>query len=280
MNIEEDHLDCFEGLDAIIKAFNTFAMLVPPDGLIVANGEVGAVTEAVRGVRAPVETFGFGEGLCWRATNIEHLLGCYKFDVVHDGVVFVRANLANLPGHHQVSNALVATALAHHAGVSAESIAESLSAFTGAERRFTERGEVNGIRLLDDYGHHPTEIRVTLRTVREHYPGRRLWVVFQPHQHSRTRFLLNDFSRSFSEADRLLVPDIYFVRDSEAERHAICSGDLVERVRAGGGDALYLPSHEEIVSHVLDHAESGDVVVTLGAGDVWKIGDELVRRLG
>jgi len=115
--------------------------------------------------------------------------------------------------------------------------------------------------------------------VREQYPSGASGLVFQPHQHSRTRFLLNDFARSFGLADHLLVPDIFFVRDSETERDAICSRDLVDRVRANGGDAIYLPSHSEIVEHIVAHAASGDVVLTMGAGDVWKVADELVRRL-
>lgn len=280
LNIEEDHLDCFDGLPAIIEAFGAFASLVAPDGVVVANGEDRTVAQAVRAAGASVETFGFGEGMFWRAVNIEHTRGCYAFDVYRDGAFFLRASMDNLPGRHQVSNALVATALAHHAGVETESIADSLSRFAGADRRLTERGEIGGILLLDDYGHHPTEIQVTLRAVREHYPGRRLWVIFQPHQHSRTRFLLDDFAQSFGLVDRLLVPDIYFVRDSEAERNTICSSNLVDCVRANGGDALYLPTGEQIVEHILAHAESGDAVMTMGAGDVWKIGDELVRRLG
>ncbi|MBN2561094.1 MAG: UDP-N-acetylmuramate--L-alanine ligase [Phycisphaerae bacterium] len=279
LNVEEDHLDCFDGLDAIIDAFRAFSSLVPSDGIVVANGEDPAARRAVRDISAPVETFGFGEDAFWHAENIEHDHGCYAFDVIRNGGFFLRASMDHLPGRHQVGNALVAAAMAHHAGIAAESIAESLSSFAGAHRRLTERGEVGGLLLLDDYGHHPTEIRVTLRAVCEHYPGRRLWVVFQPHQHSRTRFLLDDFARSFGRADHLLVPDIYFVRDSEAERGTICSGNLVDRVRANGGDAIYLPSHEEIVEHVMAHAKAGDVVMTMGAGDVWKIADELVRRL-
>ena len=119
-----------------------------------------------------------------------------------------------------------------------------------------------------------------LGAVREHYPGRRLWLIFQPHQHSRTRFLLEDFAGSFGLADHLLVPDIYFVRDSATERNAISSSHLVDRVRANGGDAIYLPSHEQIVEHIVANALDGDIVLTMGAGDVWKIADELVRRLG
>ena len=279
LNIEEDHLDCYDGIEAITEAFRSFASLVPADGLIVANGEDRIVMDVVRGAHAPVETFGESEGLTWRATDISHELGCYSFDVLHRGEFFLRGRLAGLPGRHQISNALAATAIAGRSGVAPEAIAEALAQFHGAQRRLSRRGEVGGIILLDDYGHHPTEIQVTLRAVREHHPDRQLWVIFQPHQHSRTRFLLNDFARSFGLADHLLVPDIYFVRDSEALRDAICSSNLVERVHANGGDALYLPKHEQIVEHIVDHAVAGDVVLTHGAGDVWKIADELVRRL-
>ncbi|HKQ48984.1 MAG TPA: UDP-N-acetylmuramate--L-alanine ligase [Phycisphaerae bacterium] len=280
LNIEEDHLDCFPDLHSITEAFKAFAALVPPDGVVIANGEDATVQKAVRNARGKVERFGTTNGLMWQAVNIEHTLGCYQFDILHDGEFHLHASLNHLPGRHHVMNALSAVALAHHAGIPADSVAASLSKFAGAERRFARRGEVGGVLLLDDYGHHPTEIQATLRAVREHYPGRRLWLIFQPHQHSRTRFLLEDFARSFGQADHLLVPDIYFVRDSAAERNAISSSHLVDRVRANGGDALYLPSHEQIVEHIVAHASDGDIVLTMGAGDVWKIADELVRRLG
>lgn len=278
-NIEEDHLDCFEGIDAIREAFRSFVSLVPADGAIIANGEDRIVLDAVSAARAKVETFGESEGVFWRAVNVDHMLGNYRFDIFRDGVFHIHANMASLPGRHQIYNALSAVALAHHAGISPQAVADALPLFRGAERRMTRRGEVGGILLIDDYGHHPTEVQVTLRAVREHFPDRRLWVVFQPHQHSRTRFLLNDFARSFGLADHLLVPDIYFVRDSQAMRDAVSSDHLVERVRANGGDALYLPKHEQIVEHILSHAKPGDIVLTMGAGDVWKIADELVQRL-
>ncbi len=279
LNIEEDHLDCYEGLDAIIEAFRAFASLVPLDGVIIANGEDPAVSKAVAAARAPVETFGETECATWQAVDIDHSLGCYSFGIHRSGRLILRANLSNLPGRHHISNALAATALATHCGMQPEAIGEALSTFSGADRRLTKRAEVGGLLLLDDYGHHPTEIQVTLRAVRERYPGRRLWVVFQPHQHSRTRFLLNDFARSFALADHLLLPDIYFVRDSQAERDAICSSNLAARVRANGGDARYLPDHPSIVDHIVSRADGGDIVLTMGAGDVWKIADELVRRL-
>ena len=280
LNIEEDHLDCFKDLNAITDAFRAFVALVPPEGAIIANSGDRAVHDATRHARAPIETFGYDDHATWRASNVTHERGCYAFDVHYKGEFYLRAEMKSLPGRHQVMNGTAAPAMAHHGGIPREAIIAALATFKGADRRLTPRGEVNGILLLDDYCHHPTEIQVTLRVVREHYPDRRLWLVFQPHQHSRTRFLLNDFARSFGQADHVLVPDIYFVRDSEAEREAISSRVLVEKVIANGGDALYLPSLPQIVDHITTHARSGDIVLTMGAGDVWKIADDLARRLG
>lgn len=279
LNIEEDHLDCFDGIEAINEAFRSFASLVPADGVVIANGEDRNVAAALEAVGAPIETFGFGDGMSWQATDVTHEEGRYRFKLLKDGQHFLDVRLDGLYGRHQVLNATVAAAMAHRANVEPQAIAEALRTFEGAERRMTRKGEIGGVLILDDYGHHPTEIQVTLRAVRERFPDRRLWVVFQPHQHSRTRFLLNDFARSFGLADRLLVPDIYFVRDSEKMRDAICSEDLVKRVHANGGDATYLPKLEDITQYVVENVQSGDVVLTMGAGDVWKISDELVRRL-
>lgn len=280
LNIEEDHLDCFPNIAAINDAFRAFVALAPADGAIIANGNDRNVMDAVSNARAPIETFGYEESMTWRAVDPTHERGCYSFDIHYKGEYFLRAEMKCLPGRHQVMNGLAATAMAHHGGIAKEAIAAALSTFKGADRRLTPRGEVNGILLLDDYGHHPTEVQVTLRAVREHYPDRKLWLVFQPHQHSRTRFLLNDFARSFGQADHLLVPDIYFVRDSEADREAVSSAMLVDRVRANGGDALYLPTLPQIVDHITTHAKPGDIVLTMGAGDVWKIADDLARRIG
>lgn len=279
LNIEEDHLDYFRGIDDIISAFRGLAALIPDDGVIIANGEDRNVATTLKGISAPVETFGTTPDVYWRAVDIDATNGCYRFSILKNGEPFINASMDNLPGRHQVMNALAATAIAHHAGIAPDVITQALSKFSGAERRLFKRGEVGGITILDDYGHHPTEVQATLRAVSEHYPNRKLWVIFQPHQHSRTRFLLDDFARSFGQADHLLIPDIYFVRDSAAEQNSISSSHLVERVRANGCDAKYLPRHEEIVDHVVAHARPGDVVMTMGAGDVWKIADELVRRL-
>jgi UDP-N-acetylmuramate--alanine ligase len=140
----------------------------------------------------------------------------------------------------------------------------------------SEVGRVNGAVVVDDYGHHPTEIRATLKALRQKYQPKRLLCVFQPHQHSRTRFLLQDFAESFAQADETIVPDIYFVRDSEAERQRVSSADLVERINAHGQRARHLPRFDQIVEHLREEATEGDLIVTMGAGNVWEIGRDLV----
>jgi UDP-N-acetylmuramate--alanine ligase len=184
-----------------------------------------------------------------------------------------------LSGRHNVYNSLAVMALAHRCGASWDAIRSGLAEFRGARRRLELRGSAAGVTVADDYAHHPTEIRATLQAARERFNPTRLWCVFQPHQHSRTRFLLEDFARSFELADRVLVPDIYFVRDSEAERERVCADDLVQRIRTNGQKAEHLSGFDEIVAHLQREVRPGDLVLTMGAGDVWKVTDELLSRL-
>lgn len=278
LNIEEDHLDYYRDLDEIVEAFGRFASLPPADGVLVVNGESRPALVAARGARAAVETFGFDPGVTWQATRLRSERGCFRFEIARQGRTCGETRLS-IAGRHHVANALAATALCWHCGVPVEVTCRVLPEFRGAQRRLTLRGCVEGITVLDDYAHHPTEIQATLKAARECYEPKRLWVVFQPHQHSRTRFLLADFARSFGPADVVLVPDIYFVRDSEAERERITARDLVERIRLNGGEARYEPSFDRIVDDLVDSVRPGEVVITMGAGDVWQVADRLVARL-
>jgi UDP-N-acetylmuramate--alanine ligase len=169
--------------------------------------------------------------------------------------------------------------LSARAGVEPGDALALLGEFRGADRRMTLRGHAGGIRVVDDYAHHPTEVQATLRAVREFHRPRRLWCVFQPHQHSRTRFLMKDFARSFALADHVLLPQIYFVRDSEAERQNVSAGDLAKEIRLAGGDAEFLDSFAKIVECLRSRVRPGDLVLTMGAGDVWKIADDYLHRL-
>jgi UDP-N-acetylmuramate--alanine ligase len=279
LNIEEDHLDCYANLAAIRDAFAAFARSVPADGLIVLNGHDPQCRSLVGEIAARAQTFGTDETATWRATDIRLEDGRYSFNVVHDGAALGRVQPV-LPGRHNVDNALAVIALASDCGLPWAKITPGLTAFHGVHRRLELRGEVNGLRVLDDYAHHPTEIRATLRAARERYTPRRLWCVFQPHQHSRTRFLLKDFAQSFAHADRVLVPDIYFVRDTQRDRELVCAADLVREIRDRGGDATYVPQFAELVDLLAREAQPGDVVLTMGAGNIWRVADELVQRLG
>jgi UDP-N-acetylmuramate--alanine ligase len=283
LNVEEDHLDCYADIHAIVEAFRAFAALVPADGVLVANGDdryTRSVLEARRAFACEVETFGLSEGCAWQAQGPEmDDQGRYHAAVLLRGEPFCRLDVP-LPGAHNLFNALAAAALLHHAGLAGEAIAERLKPFQGALRRMTLKGRAGDITVLDDYAHHPTEISATLKAVRDHYKPRRLLCVFQPHQHSRTRFLLKDFAGSFNLADEVIVPDIYFVRDSELEKQYISSRDLVAQIRLNGGAARYVETFDEIVGDLKDRLRAGDLVVTMGAGNIWEVADEIVRWLG
>jgi len=279
LNIEEDHLDCYRDLAEIHEAFRAFASRVNPAGALVANGESREVVETARFATCPVETFGLAEGCTWRGVGVTCEKGCYGLDVQFDGRAVCRLSVP-LPGLHNAYNALAATALLVHAGLEAPQAAELLGQFAGTHRRMTLKGTPGGVTVLDDYAHHPTEIQVTLRAIRDRYQPRRLICIFQPHQHSRTRFLLKDFARSFGQADEVIVPDIYFVRDSELEKDYISAQDLVSQIRLNGGAAMHLQKFEDIAQYVQDALSPKDLVVTMGAGNIWEVADEIVRRIG
>lgn len=279
LNVEEDHLDCYKDLNAIIEAFRAFACMVPADGAVIVNGEDRNAALAVRDASAEVETFGLADGCTWRGLNLANDAGRVTMDIEYGGKPFATLNVP-LPGVHNAYNSLAAVAILHHAGLDAGEIVEHLATFTGTRRRMTLKARQNGMIVLDDYAHHPTEVQVTLKAIRDYYQPRRLFCVFQPHQHSRTRFLLKDFARSFGCADEVVVPDIYFVRDSAMERDYISSEDLVAQIRLSGGAAIYLKTFDDIISHLKSTLVEGDLIVTMGAGNIWEVADEIVRWFG
>jgi UDP-N-acetylmuramate--alanine ligase len=280
LNVEEDHLDCYKDLAEIVESFRQFAALVPAGGRILANGQDEHVAAALAGATATVETVGLDDAsLTWSTRPLGLSGGCYHGELSHRGRPVAELSLA-VAGRHNLFNATMAVAACAAYGVRPDRAAEALRTFTGVDRRMSEVGHVGGKRdgaiVVDDYGHHPTEIRATLAALRERYQPKRLLCVFQPHQHSRTRFLLEDFAASFAAADQTIVPDIYFVRDSEAERQRVSSKELVDRITAAGQQAVHLSDFADIVRHLRAEAKPGDLVVTMGAGNVWEIGRDLV----
>ncbi len=278
LNVEEDHLDYYRDLAEIRSAFADLAARVPADGLLVTGGADLGRRQVVARARCRVETFGVGGEWDWHAENLEADCGRFAFDVYRRGTFYASMRLS-VAGRHQVFNALAATALSAWAGAGAEAIADALGRFEGAGRRMEILGRAAGVTVVDDYAHHPTEIQATLKAAAERFRPRCLWVVFQPHQHSRTRFLLKDFAQALTVADRIIVPDIYFVRDSEQERQAVRSQDLVGEIQRLGADALYLADFDSIRRYLVESLGTGDVLMTMGAGDVWRLARPLLDDL-
>lgn len=274
-NIEEDHLDCYSGIDEIVESFRHFAKLIPDDGLIIAGGKDARVIKTLAGLATPIELCALEEGFSWSTRKIGIENGCHVGEVMYKGKLVATLKLS-VAGEHNLINATMALAACHACGIEPAQAAAALGTFTGVDRRMTEVGRINGATVVDDYGHHPTEIRATLKAVREKYQPRRLLCVFQPHQHSRTRFLLEDFASSFEQADETIVPDIYFVRDSESEKQRVSSEDLVSRINQNGQRARHLSQFDSIVEYLRKEIGAGDIVLTMGAGNVWEIGRDLV----
>jgi len=280
LNIEQDHLDYYKDEDEIVEAFREFAEGVKAGGVVIASGEdvnTGKVIAEAGGERR-FETFGFDERCNFSAQNIHLADGLYSFEVYHNGESVGATKIA-VPGRHNILNGLAVFGMGVNAGVEEGRMLEMLGEFTGIDRRLMLKGRFNGVTVLDDYAHHPTEIRASLCAIREMYEPKRLWCVFQPHQYSRTRFLLDDFAESFKLADVTIVPEIYFVRDTEAERRQINSEILVERIRGNGTDAKFIDGFGAICEYLKENVRVGELVVSMGAGDIWKVSDEYIQWL-
>jgi UDP-N-acetylmuramate--alanine ligase len=276
-NLEADHLDCYSGgIDEIIESFRVFARRVPASGLVIANGQDGFLQRALSGLEAEIESVGLDtDAHAWCTRVLGHDSGRYRGEVRYKGEAVATLRLL-VPGRHNLFNATAALAACRAAGVAPADAAEAMEGFAGVDRRMSEVGRYNGAIVADDYGHHPTEIRTTLRALREKYSPRRLICVFQPHQHSRTRYLLDEFATCFADADETIIPDIYAARDSDDDRRAVSAADLIDRVRRNGQSAVHLATFPQILEHLRRDCRADDLVVTMGAGNVCDIGRELV----
>jgi len=280
LNIEQDHLDYYKNEDEIVNAFSQFALGVKPDGVVIANGRDANVAKVIRQLKTDLrcETFGLDKNCNFYAQNIQLIDGLYAFDIYHNGNL-LGATKIPLPGRHNILNALAVVAMAVNAGLQPQQILELLPDFIGVDRRLMLKDKIGEITILDDYAHHPTEIKASLEAIRQKYQPRRIWCIFQPHQYSRTRFLLDDFAESFKLADITIVPEIYFVRDSQATKKEVDSQMLVEKMRANGTDAVFIDGFGAICDYLKEQVSPGDVVVTMGAGDIWKVADEYIQWL-
>ncbi len=281
-NVEEDHLDYYTSLDAIIESFKGFAMRIPSaqDGGYLLIAHDGAHRNLVTpGLNCKVETFGFHPEADYQIIFDPTVR---RVGILRDGMWTIQWTNP-MPGSHNALNGAAAAILATNLGVDWEAIIPALEEFEGIDRRLQNLGtfdcqEGGRATVFDDYGHHPTEIEMTLRALRSSELPKRLICVFQPHQHSRTRFLLNQFAQSFSCADEIIVPHIYFVRDSEAEQHRVSAQDLVDKLIEKGSSAKHIDNFDDIVKHLQYTSRDGDLIVIMGAGPVTSIAHNLVHN--
>ena len=279
-NVDEDHLDYYAGLAEIQEAFRVFAALLPAHGRLVVNDAYAPLFAGDARLRAQLESYGFSDEATWHVDAMRPALdgAGVAFRLRERGVPRGEIELP-MTGRHNVLNATAAAAVLSASGLAFDEIQAALASFRGVARRQELVAEAGGITVLDDYGHHPVEIRATIRALRRRFGQRRLVVIFQPHQASRTRCLMKDFAAALAEADEVWLPPIYFARDSEEERRAVTSGDLARHVCNEGGAAIALDGLDEAVARGAEDLRSGDVVVTMGAGNVDEVAHGLARRL-
>ena len=275
LNIDADHLDFFKDIDDIRHSFRKFAQLLPADGALIINADTPHYQDIIKDLSCKIITYGLEHEAQYQATDITYdKYGHASFTVLKDGRKAGSFYL-KVPGSHNVSNALAAIALARLLQIPDDVIVKGLGSFTGTDRRFQYKGEVAGVTIVDDYAHHPTEIQATLNAA-HNYPHKKLWCVFQPHTYTRTKALLPEFAQALKLADHVVLADIYAAR--ETDNLGISSKDLQARIQELGTPCEYFPTFDEIENFLLNNCEAGDLLITMGAGDVVKIGEQLLGK--
>lgn len=273
LNIDEDHLDYFKTLENLKKSFTKFASMATK--VIVFNGDDANTIEAVNAAKEicnkPLITFGTGEGNDYRAINISSENEYASFDLIKDGENLGRVQLS-IPGRHNVYNALAVIASAMYSGVTFEQCVKGIADFHGAGRRFEKLAEIGGITIADDYAHHPRELEVTLKTAMN-MGYNKVWAVFQPFTYSRTAILFDDFVRVLQIPDRCIMTEIMGSR--EVNTYNIYTSQLAEKIPG----SVWFNTFEEVAQYAVDNAEKGDLIITLGCGDIYKAAKIMIKKL-
>ena len=281
LNIEEDHLDFFKDINDIRNSFHKFAKLLPADGCLIINGAIDKLQEITGDLDCRVITFNKeavnsdGSAADYYPSDITYdELGYPSFTLHCHGEVSGSFSL-QVPGEHNVCNAVASIALADLLSIDRGITVSALHDFTGTDRRFEYKGTIGGVTIIDDYAHHPTEIAATLHAA-ANYPHKTLWCVFQPHTYTRTKAFMKDFAKALSLADKVVLADIYAAR--ETDTLGISSETLQAEIQALGHECYYFPSFDEIENFLLENCINGDLLITMGAGDVVKIGENLLGK--
>ena len=277
LNVEADHLDFFKDIDDIRHSFKLFAEKLPEDGLLVINKDIKHSEYFTQALKCRVVTFGHEKDADYTANFISYDKFAHpSYTLFYKGEELAQVELG-VTGEHNIYNSLAAVAVARSLDIPMEVILRGLKRFTGTDRRFQKKGSVNGFTIIDDYAHHPQEIAATIEAAKK-YPHRKLWIVFQPHTYSRTAALLDDFAGALSQADEIVLADIYAAR--EKNTIGISSDDLRKHMLEQNTNVYYIPKFEDIEDFLLQHVEEGDVLITMGAGDIYKVGDDLLTQPG
>ncbi len=275
LNIEEDHLDYFKDLQHIRRSFHEFASLLPADGSLIISGDIPHPEEITEGLDCKIITFGSSSGCDYRPEAITYdASGCPSFYLMHKGE---KEDLFSLqvPGEHNICNAMAAAALADLLSIPVQVSTAALKDYAGTDRRFEYKGTMGGVTIIDDYAHHPTEIAATLKAA-ANYPHRKLWCVFQPHTYTRTKTFLKDFARALTLADEIVLADIYAARETDCL--GISSVSLQQEIRSLGHECYYFSSFGQIEKFLREKCIKGDLLITMGAGDVHEIGENLLKK--
>ena len=274
LNVDADHLDYFRDIDHIISAFEKFVALVPENGSVIANGADKNTLKAIKNAKCKVITFGIGEEFHCNAKNVVFdKNGFASYDLVYFGETLCNVTLS-VPGKHNVLNSLAAAAMCLDAGCDADAVKEGLKNFKGTDRRFEIKGEYKGCTVVDDYAHHPTEIVAAISTAKN-FGHKKVTAIFQPHTYTRTKALLNEFAESLSGADRVILTEIYAAR--EIDDGTVSSKDIADIMTKNGCDAIYVKEFDDVVSHIKQTCTGDELIMTIGAGTVFKIGEKLIK---
>lgn len=274
LNVDADHLDFFKDLDDIASSFHRFAALIPEDGTLIINRDTAKYDVVTDHLACGIITYSLNGDADYTAEDVHfNENGCASFVCLERGKPIGNFRLC-IPGMHSVSNSLAVIALSRKLGLSPEIIAQGIADFHGADRRFERKGTAFGATIIDDYAHHPTEIRAVITAARQ-MPHKKLWVVFQPHTYTRTKALLPDFADALSLADHIVLSDIYAAR--EVNTVGISSEDLRAEIEKRGTRADYFSSFEEILEFLKTQLKEGDLLITMGAGNIVDVGEDLLR---
>lgn len=275
LNIDADHLDFFKDIEDIRSSFRRFARLIPADGALIINADTPEYQKIIQDLPCKVITYGINSQAQYQASDISYdSYGHAAFTVLENGVPAGTFSLS-VPGIHNVSNALSVIAASRLLGIKEASITAGLKNFTGTDRRFQLKGTVGGVTVIDDYAHHPTEIEATLHAAKN-YPHTKTWCVFQPHTYTRTKALLHEFAHALTLADHVVLADIYAAR--ETDTLGISSADLQELIQEQGTPCEYFSTFDEIENYLLENCTQGDLLITMGAGDIVKVGEHLLGK--